>query len=768
VGIGGVGMSGLARLLMQQGHTVSGSDLSRNGETVQLRELGAKIHAGHAARHLPADVELIVRTSAVADDNEELQAARERGVPVVRRGILLGAMMNHRQNIAVAGAHGKTTTSAMIALLLTRSDSAPSWCVGAHVPCLGANAQSGAGKYFVAEADESDGTLIAYAPEYTVCLNIEAEHLDFHGSMDALKRSYSDLFQRTLRTVFYCADCPVSSELAAGLRSAISFGLSDRADYRAASIEATERGARFDVYCRDQKMGTVELPVPGKQNVVNALAAIAVADEAAVPFVKIAEALALFTGAKRRFERAYEGGGVVVVDDYAHHPTEIRATLAAARSLQREGRPAFERVIVAFQPHRYTRTKLLRDDFATAFADADVLYLTDIYPASEPPLEGVTGQTLVEAVTATGQKPVTYVAALEGLADQLTAAARPGDLIIVMGAGDIYKVTESLTSKLPARMRHPVASSRSVVNMERDIRRLLSEGSRVARDEPMSQHTTIRVGGPAEYWVEPFDDNDLVKLLKFCHERELPVTVIGRGSNLLVRDGGIRGVVIHLVSPEFSKIKVDGERLLVSAGAPLRGLVNQARDHGIGGLEFLEGIPGSLGGALRMNAGAMGRQTFEVVEWVRYVSYSGQVYDTAARALPVAYRSCPTFANHVALSAIVRGQLMDRDQIVERLRTFERKRWESQPNRPSAGCIFKNPPAIAAGKLIDELGLKGANVGRAIVSEKHGNFIVNEGGATAADVLGLIALIQKRAKEARGIELEPEVMILGSDGGKAK
>lgn len=755
VGIGGCGMSGLAKILLQQGHVVTGCDLAPNDETKQLHQLGAKIQTGHSAAHVKHDTELLVYTSAVNGENEELQAALEMKIPAVQRGLLLTALMNHRNNVAVAGTHGKTTTTAMIAHVLTRSDSAPSFCVGAHVPVLGTNAQIGGGKYFVAEADESDGTLVGFTPEYAVCLNVEPEHLDFHGSMEKLLATFESFLSSTLKTVFYCADCRNCSQLVKNHRSAISFGLAATADYRALNVEPTSRGSRFTVACRDQQIGAIELVIPGTQNVVNALAAVAVADELGVPFEKIAGALAQFTGAKRRFDRKFEGGCIVVVDDYAHHPTEIVATITAARTL------GFKRIVAAFQPHRYTRTQALREQFATAFRGVDKLFLTDIYGASEKPIAGVNGETLVEAVTATGQRDVMYEPDLDRLAEQLVEEAKPGDLIITLGAGNIYKVAEAVAANLSAHGPNVLNTQRASV--ESDLKKSLSERAKIRRNEPMARHTSLKVGGPAQFWVEPWDERDLSRVLRYCHEREIPVTLIGRGTNLLVRDGGIEGMVLHLSSDEFSRIDVDNERLIVRAGARLKSVVVAAKRHEIGGLEFLEGIPGSLGGALRMNAGAMGRQTFEVVDWVRYISLSGEIYDAEAKCLPVSYRNCPIFANHIALSAILRGEKMPRSKIDERLRAFEKKRWSTQPARPSAGCIFKNPDAIPAGKLIEELGLKGTAVGGARVSEVHGNFIVNEGGATAADVLGLMAMIRERARHERGIELEPEVMVLGSD-----
>ena len=759
VGIGGCGMSGLARLLLQQGHSVTGSDLSPNGETTGLKKLGAKISVGHAGKNVRTDTELVVFTSAVTAENEELQVAAELKIPTVQRGLLLAVLMTHQHNIAIAGTHGKTTTTALLAHVLTRSDSAPSFCVGGHVPVLGTNAQLGAGKYFVAEADESDGTLIGFTPQFSVCLNIEAEHLDHHRTMDGLLANFRSFFRSTLTTMFYCADCANCATLAQESRAAISFGLSEKADYRALDITPTNRGCRFTVVCRGQRLGEIELVIPGKQNVVNALAAVAVADRLGMPFAKVAAAVAQFTGAKRRFERRYDAAGIVVVDDYAHHPTEIAATLAAARTL------GFQRILAAFQPHRYSRTQALQKEFATAFRQADKLFLTEVYAASEQPIAGVNGQTLCDAVLATGQAAVTYEPDLQRLAEQLFTEARAGDLVLVMGAGDIYKVAQAVAEKLAQQGANVLMPTAAPASIEADLRAALTGEAVVKRDEPMARHTSMRVGGPAEIWVEPATEADLAKLLRYCHERNVPVTIIGRGTNLLVRDGGIAGVVVQLAGAEFAKVEAaDGERLRAGGGARLRSIVNLAKQHELGGLEFLEGIPGSLGGALRMNAGAMGKQMFDVVERIRYVSLTGEIYEAAAETIPVRYRNCPLFANHVVLTAVLRGQKTARAEIDARLRQFEQKRWASQPAKPSAGCVFKNPGAIPAGRLIDELGLKGATVGGARVSEMHGNFIVNEGSATAGDVLALMEQIRTRARQERGIELETEVQILGREG----
>ena len=294
-----------------------------------------------------------------------------------------------------------------------------------------------------------------------------------------------------------------------------------------------------------------------------------------------------------------------------------------------------------------------------------------------------------------------------------------------------------------------------------ELARRVSQTTVIRSDERLSKHTTLRVGGPADLYIEPASEQDLAAVLAFCHERTWPHFVLGRGSNLLVRDRGFRGVVISLAQALFSRIEVTGERLHCGAGAKLKAIAVEAKRNSLAGLEFLEGIPGSLGGALRMNAGAMGKAVFDVVESIRLMSFNGLVHERTARDMTAAYRSCPMLREHIALSAILHGKPGSRQEIEQRMNEYSRKRWQSQPAAPSAGCMFKNPSSIPAGKLIDELGLKGARVGGAVVSSEHGNFIVNDGAATAQDVLELVEIIRQRVRVERGIELETEVEIIG-------
>jgi UDP-N-acetylenolpyruvoylglucosamine reductase len=296
-----------------------------------------------------------------------------------------------------------------------------------------------------------------------------------------------------------------------------------------------------------------------------------------------------------------------------------------------------------------------------------------------------------------------------------------------------------------------------------DLAARVSPATVIRSDEPMAKHTTLRVGGPADFYVEPASENDLSAILKFCSERGVKFFILGRGSNLLVRDGGFRGVVICLQTPEFSRVEIDGTRIRAGAGAKQKTVAVEAKRAGLSGVEFLEGIPGSIGGALRMNAGAMGGETFNAVESVRLMDFAGNIRELTPAEMSVTYRSCATLKNHIALGAVFRCTPQPREQIEAKMKAYSEKRWSSQPAAPSAGCMFKNPAAIPAGKLIDELGLKGTKVGAARISQEHGNFLVNDGGATAKDVLALIGILQAKAKAERGIELHSEVEIIGED-----
>jgi UDP-N-acetylmuramate--alanine ligase len=740
VGVAGSGMSGIAALLLELGHDVSGSDKTSTVETDRLQRLGLRFHENHHADDA-SDADLVVFSSAIKIDNPILLSARDFGKPAVRRAEALAAIMRGKRPIVVAGMHGKTTTSAMTAHVLREAGLHPSHYVGAEIPILGSNAHwDPAGEYFVAEGDESDGTLRCFHPEHTLILNIEEEHLDFYVDLAAIEKVFAQLIERTTGMLFYSADDANTARLCAQRKPAVSYGFSENADYRGTDIELRDFASVFCVYLRGQQLGEAVLNVPGRHNVHNAIGVIALANELGIPFEKIAASLRKFEHARRRFEIKYASDRFLLVDDYAHHPTEIRATLKTARSTRRK------RVLTMFQPHRFSRTKALCHKFGGAFDDADRVVVTDIYPASEAPILGISGQTIADEIARHGHRGVSYQPRFEWVHCDIGNMLNSGDLVLSMGAGNIHEQLSILAADLVIAEK-----LKAIIGEEGDVRLY----------EPLSKHTTLRVGGPAQFWVEPRNETAFAELIRFCRRESLPLFVIGRGSNLLVRDGGIRGVVVHPCGGDFDKIEVDGNEITAGVGAKLKEVAYAAKAAGISGLEWMEGIPGAVGGGLRMNAGAMGAQTFENVVRVRYLDTEGNPHTKTRDALEVHYRNFPLLENNFAVSAVFRGQPAPAEEIARKLHASQEKRRTSQPIAKSAGCIFKNPQNCSAGQLIDELGLKNSGIGKARVSEVHGNFIVNDGGATAAEMLELIEKIKTVARTQRGIQLETEVQIVG-------
>jgi UDP-N-acetylmuramate--alanine ligase len=743
VGVAGSGMSGVAALLLELGHTVSGSDKVSTLETERLQRLGLRFHQQHRVE--PASgAELVVFSSAIKNDNPILIDAQNSGKPIVRRAEALAAIMHDKRGILIAGMHGKTTTSAMAAHVLREAGLHPSHYVGAEIPILSSNAHwDSRGEYFVAEGDESDGTLRCFYPEHTLILNIEEEHLDFYADLAAIEKVFVQLIDQTSGTVFYNIDDPNTARLCATRRGAISYGFSEQAHYRGVDVELRDFASVFCIYRRGEKLGEATLNVPGEHNVHNALGAIALASELAIPFDKLPPSLRKFEHARRRFEIKYASDRFLLVDDYAHHPTEIRATLSTAKSIRRR------RLLTMFQPHRFSRTKALRREFGSAFDDADRVVITDVYSASETPIPGITGQTIADEVARHGHRCVSYQPRLESVHRDVGNILESGDLVLSLGAGNIHEQLSILAADLVIAEK---------------LKAIVGEHGDVRLYEPLAKHTTLRVGGPAQFWVEPRDENAFAGLIRFCRQESLPLFVIGRGSNLLVLDGGIRGVVIHPSGGDFDRISVHGNEITAGVGAKLKELAYTGKAAGLGGLEWMEGIPGAVGGSLRMNAGAMGSQTFENVVRLRYLDASGKAHTRTRDELEVHYRNFPLLENNFAVSAVFRGHPAPVEEIVRKLQASQEKRRTTQPAAKSAGCIFKNPDSCPAGKLVDELGLKNSRVGKARVSEVHGNFIVNDGGATAADMLELIEQIKSAARTKRGIELETEVQIVGEPG----
>ncbi|WP_181907324.1 UDP-N-acetylmuramate--L-alanine ligase [Cohnella lupini] len=450
IGIGGYGMSAIARVMLEMGYQVSGSDVVRQELTDKLAANGAQIYIGHEPEHVRG-ADLVVYSTALSRDNVERQEAEHLNIPVLHRAQMLARLLNARTGIAVAGAHGKTTTSSMIALVMENCGLDPTYIIGGEIVNVGTNAKAGKGEFVVAEADESDGSFLQYESAVGVVTNIEADHLEnYDGDFNKLKEAYVS-FLRNVRPdgcAVVCGDDENIRQLLPQVegRRVVTYGLdSGDAEYRATDIELGDRCATFTVNHHAEVLGKVTLSVPGKHNVYNALATVIVCLEAGAPFESIAEAIREFRGAKRRFQVLGEVKDMLVIDDYAHHPTEIQATIQAAKATGK-------RIIAVFQPQRYTRTFFLLDAFSRAFADADEVIITDIYsPAGEQRIEGVNSRKLVELISQNSNSNVTYVPTKEEVRELLAERVAPGDLVLTMGAGDIWKTAVELSRILRER-----------------------------------------------------------------------------------------------------------------------------------------------------------------------------------------------------------------------------------------------------------------------------------------------------------------------------
>ena len=451
IGIGGAGMNPLARILVDLGYDVSGSDRADSPALRTLRARGAEIFVGHDAINVPSDADAVVISSAIPVDNAELVAAKKLGIKLLHRSDINAALLNDKTGIAVAGAHGKTTTTSMIGFVLFNADVDPTIIIGGESADLGTGAILGRSEYLVSEADESDGSFLKLHPSIAVVTNVEDDHLDHYGTLDNIRAAFKTFIENIDRekgVAVLCFDNENLVDIAKTVdRKIISYAVDNKADFTARNLNAQPEGVDFDVFKGDELLGRVKLKTHGKHNVENALATIAVADHIGVSFERIADGLSKFRGAKRRFQTKGKVKNIWVVDDYGHHPTEIAATLKAAR----ETKP--KRLICVFQPHRYSRTKILLNEFGTAFHDADSLILTDIYAAGESPIEGINGESVLKKVMALTDQNVSYIPKREDIASFIADMVEDGDLVLTMGAGDIYKTGEELVDILKHRKK---------------------------------------------------------------------------------------------------------------------------------------------------------------------------------------------------------------------------------------------------------------------------------------------------------------------------
>lgn len=445
VGIGGIGMSGIAEVLLNMGHKVSGSDLKVSEVTRHLEDLGAKIKIGHSGLNIKG-ADVVVISSAVPEDNPEVAASRREFIPVIPRAEMLAELMRLKSSVAVAGSHGKTTTTSFIGTVLTQAGFDPTLVIGGRLNSLKTNARLGQGDFLVAEADESDGSFLMLSPTIAVVTNIDLEHLNYYKGLDHLKETFLTFINKVpfYGAAVLCLDDPNVQSLLPGVRKRyITYGLSSQAEVSARNISCEAWGYSFDLIYQGRDLGRLKANLPGRHNVLNALATAAVALDMGVSFEDLAAGIGGMAGVGRRFELKGEVGGITVIDDYGHHPTEIKATLSALADCYPE-----RRKVVVFQPHRHSRTKALFDDFITAFNPADQLIITDIYAAGEESIDGISGQVLAESIRSHGHREVIFEPELSDLAEKLASTLTGGDVLMTMGAGNIWQVGEELIRRL--------------------------------------------------------------------------------------------------------------------------------------------------------------------------------------------------------------------------------------------------------------------------------------------------------------------------------
>ncbi|MFH1477973.1 MAG: UDP-N-acetylmuramate--L-alanine ligase [Verrucomicrobiota bacterium] len=797
VGVCGVGMAGLAFHLKHKGWRVSGCDLQRQTVAAWLESAGIEVRRGHDPAHL-SGVDWVVRTTAVRSDHPEIVAASVLNLPVFQRGVVLAALLSGFVSIIVSGTHGKTTTTAMLTQILLAAGRDPSYCIGGESTFGGeltprpsgklervagtpAVAGVGDGDCLVVEADESDGTLACYASDIAVVTNIEFDHAEHFADLAALRECFANMLRQVRRGIIYCADDPEALLLCHGLVRAVSYGLASTAEWRAAAIKETADEISFQVWRGAEKIGGICLPAPGRHNLLNALAACAAASACGVGFDDMRLGLQDFQPVRRRFERVIAKDDVLVISDYAHHPTEIAATLRNLPGLQRK------RWMVVFQPHRFSRTLALADDFAAVLAGVKKLVLTPVYAASESSMAGGTHWDLYAQIRQIGPIRAFTATSLVQVWGYVRATLRPGDGLLIMGAGDVEQIARWARAELAecglAALNPAHAWAVALENMQ-------WKSAVFKRQVSLAARTTLRVGGSADILAELDDEKDLTKLIRWTHKHQVPVILLGAGSNVLVSDLGVRGVVVRLVGRSFRQIRVvvgagasvrrpssvvcrPAFQVIVGAGVSLHELTSFLAEHGLAGLEFLTGIPGTVGGALRMNAGAWGENIGARVAWVRFLNPDGSGQAAESAALGFGYRHCAGLARQcravdgkIVLEAAF--NMMPSNQQAVRARMNEilkRRAWLCA--WPSAGSVFRNPLPSPdrpeggfAGHLLEQAGMKGRRIGGARVLKEHANMIVTEPGACASDIRALMEIMRQAVRERSGIELTGEIVCL--------
>lgn len=776
IGIAGAGMSALAQVYHARGHNVSGSDGVETYFTHSLLErVGISVYRGFDAAHVPTDVERIVYSTAYTQQNLEVAEAKRRGVECMSYPEALGQLTSEYRTIAVCGTHGKTTTTAMIGVMLEYAGFDPTVIVGSIVSQWGTNARIGKSQWLVIEADEYQNKLQYYHPEGVVLTTVDWDHPDFFPTPERYNQVFRDFLLRVPMNGWIIAgedDVDVQDVTRGISRDLLGYGVSHHRLVRWMDRSLRFGFQHFQVRIGPERLGNFRLRLPGFHNVSNATAAIAVMHQLGVRVSAMSSALATFRGTYRRLERIGEERGVECIDDYAHHPKEIQASLRALKEFY-----APRRIVCLFQPHTYSRTKSLLAEFKEAFFDADVALITDIYASARETEKVLENDTLPKSMAS--HPDARYVPWGE-IPNTLESLLKPLDVFVTMGAGNVREVATTLLS-------------RSLPKAQIDIESLFSQaGLHLEQNVGLANLTTFRIGGSARFLVRISSPEQLLSAVALASAQELPVLMLAGGCNMLVADQGFSGLVIK---SEDRHVSIEGRTVRVGSGVPLNYFATQAAKSGLSGAEFLFTIPGTVGGAVRGNAGAWGAEVKDILKRVR-------VWDGAADKwlgrgeMQLGYRtSLIKVKQHemgvvpwVILEAEFELTPADPQEIQTKMQELAfRKAKEQSLEFGSAGCLFTNIPIteefwnsqeharwkgivpseflkrgmISAGWLIDRLDLKSFQIGKVMVSPKHANFLVNLGGGTAEEVMILSSVIKQKVRVNFGVQLHEEVEMVG-------
>lgn len=763
LGIGGVGMSAVAEVMHQQGYAVSGSDKAGGEMLEHLAQAGITVSVGHEISGLNG-ADAVVYTTAMGDSHPIWEEVERLSLPRIHRAEALGALTEQSRALAVCGTHGKTTTSAALAWTLLEAGWDPTFLIGGQIPQFsGRNNRVGNSEWMVVEADESDGSFVHLSPKGLILTNVEADHLDRHGTLENVVASFSSFLERLPEgaPLIYCGDDSAACELAQkGSWETISYGFSHDVDVRV-EVKAQKPGSmEVEIHTQDGSHGFIS-PLGGMHNALNLCGVFALCLSFGMAPDVILKGLASFSGVARRQQFLGAWGGYQIFDDYAHHPTEIKATLEMFR--QTYAPSGHIPITVVYQPHLYSRTAFFAIETATALESADHIFLTDIYAAREAPIPGVSSALVLEHLQ---RHPSAQGVKNWQEAGRKIAENPSGGILITMGAGDITGLGPVLLGGgnplNPTQTTQPQTVRSPEPSWIQELKNLIP-GSLVLPDYPLEKATTLRMGGPADALVELATEKDLEALFQMLAEKKIPWFVLGKGSNLMVREAGFRGVVIRL-GQGFQALRQEGENVVYAGGALANGvMVNQCQKWGFSGAEFLVAVPGSIGGAVAMNAGAHKGEIAKILARVRFYQVGEGFREVPADSLTFSYRSSELKgqSGRMVLGAWFHLLLEDPDGISIRIKEYHARRRTTQPRDfPNCGSVFKNPPGDYAARLIESAGLKGKKKGAAQVSEKHANFIVNRGGATASEVLKLIEEIQETVQNKFGVPLELELQIL--------